>query len=260
MDGDHRELGARLGAGGSAEVFAFGEGAVLKLFRVEYAFAADREAERTRSVHAAGVPVPAVLDVIDWDGRRGIVMERVRAQTLLDDLIAGTRRPGEVGRLTADAQLSYHGRTADLPRLHEVGGGGDLPRGDSIAHLDFHAGNVMVTAEAFVLLDWVNAHLAPPAADVARSVMTIRYQGLGLLGAGSLDEERTVRQRILDRYLERYDGTARLPDDLAGWLGRTASRLLRAEPSNPDRATLEVLVARGQALTLPTPPGGWRCR
>jgi hypothetical protein len=73
-----QEPGERIGAGGSAEVFAYGEGAVLKLFRPEYGFAADREAQRTQAVHAAGIPAPRVLDVVVVGGRRGLVLERSR--------------------------------------------------------------------------------------------------------------------------------------------------------------------------------------
>jgi hypothetical protein len=49
---------------------------VVKLFRPEYGFAADTEAERTRAVHAA-IPVPRVIDVVAVRDRRGIVLERI---------------------------------------------------------------------------------------------------------------------------------------------------------------------------------------
>jgi len=94
-----------------------------------------------------------------------------------------------------------------------------------------------------VVIDWVNAHLAAVAADVSRSVMTIRYQGLGRLGAaGGVDEERDVRGRVLDGYLDRLHELAGRPDGLERWLGRSAARLLAAEPSNPDREQLQQLV------------------
>jgi hypothetical protein len=53
-------LGGRIGQGGSAEVFAWDAGRVLKLFRPEYAYAVEREAECAGAVNRAGVACPAV--------------------------------------------------------------------------------------------------------------------------------------------------------------------------------------------------------
>jgi len=191
-----REPGARIGVGGSAEVFAYGDDAVLKLFRPRYAFAVDREAERTRAVHAAGIPAPRVIDIVVVDGRRGLVLERIEGRTLLEDLVAGRCGAHTAGAMTAEVQTAVHRATADLPRLADVARRAALPDGDAVAHLDLHPGNVMGSPQGPVVIDWVNAHLAPAAADVARSVMTIRYQGLGRLGAGGgVDEERRVREQ-----------------------------------------------------------------
>jgi hypothetical protein len=90
--------GPLIGQGGSSEVFAWGEHAVLKLFRPEYQYAVVMEADRTRAVHAAGVPCPAVIDVVNVEGRQGIVFDRVDGPTLLDDLKASPKDPGPVGR------------------------------------------------------------------------------------------------------------------------------------------------------------------
>ena len=179
-----REPGARIGVGGSAEVFAYGDDAVLKLFRPRYAFAVDWEAERTRAVHAAGIPAPRVIDIVVVGGRRGLVLERIEGCTLLEDLVAGRCGAPTAGAMTAEVQTAVHRATADLPRLADVARRAALPDGDAVAHLDLHPGNVMGSPQGPVVIDWVNAHLAPAAADVARSVMTIRYQGLGRLGAG----------------------------------------------------------------------------
>lgn len=238
-----QEPGERIGEGGSAEVFAYGEGAVLKLFRPEYGFAADTEAQRTQAVHVAGIPAPRVLDVVVVGGRRGLVLERIEGRTLLEELVAGRCAPRTAGAMTAELQTVVHRVAAELPRLADVAGLRGLPDGCAVAHLDLHPGNVMRSPHGLVAIDWVNAHLAAVAADVARSVMTIRYQGLGRLGAaGGVDEERDVRSRVLDGYLDRFHELGGRPEGLDLWLGRTAARLLAAEPSNPDRDQLEHLV------------------
>ena len=237
------ELGERIGSGGSAEVFAYGSDAVLKLFRPRFGFAAELEAARIRAVHAAGIPAPRFLDIVEMEDRRGIVLERIEGRTLVEEMLAGGTDARSAGALTAEVQVAINEMVAHLPRLADVVELGTLADGSAVAHLDLHPGNVIMSPRGPVVIDWVNAHLAAVAADVARSVMTIRYQGLGRLGAdGGLDEERRVRSGVLEGYMDRLRSLRDTPEGLDQWLGRTAARLLAAEPDNPDASELRRLV------------------
>jgi hypothetical protein len=80
-----------------------------------------------------------VHDVIEVDGRRGIVYARVDGPTLLDQLLRAERSPRDVGRTLAAVHLAMH--AVAVPGLADL---------------------------AAVIR--VNAHLAPRAADVARTV------------------------------------------------------------------------------------------
>ena len=71
-------LGKPIALGRTAEIYAWEEGQVLKLFhdwlsanRVEY------EAQISRAVHTSGLPVPAVGEVVEINGRLGLIYERV---------------------------------------------------------------------------------------------------------------------------------------------------------------------------------------
>jgi aminoglycoside phosphotransferase (APT) family kinase protein len=237
------ELGERIGTGGSADVFEYGSDAVLKLFRPQYGYAAEMEAERTRAVHEAGIPAPRFFDIVELGNRRGIILERVEGRTLVEEMMAGRTDARSAGAITAEVQAAVNDMAADLPRLSDVVDLGALTDGSAVSHLDLHPGNVIMSPRGPVVIDWVNAHLAAAAADVARSVMTIRYQGLGLLGAdGGLDEERRVRTEVLHGYTDRLRDLSDPPDGLDQWLGRTAARLLAAEPDNPDATELRHLV------------------
>jgi aminoglycoside phosphotransferase (APT) family kinase protein len=222
-------------------VFEYGDGTVIKLFRPDYDFALDMEVERTRAVHDAGIAAPAVMGVITVNGRRGIVMERLDGPTLLEDLVARRQHAKTTGALTAEVHVAIHRSTANLPRLASATDAPDPSHGDSLLHLDLHPGNVLATSSRLVVIDWVNAHLGPPGADVARSVMAIRYQALGVRGA--IVTEREVRQAVLDGYLNRYRELAGLPPDLEAWLARAAVSLLEHEPDNPDALQLSAFVA-----------------
>ncbi len=158
------ELGERLGGGGSSEVFAWGEGRVVKLFLAAYDYAVERELDCASAVHRAGVASPAVHGLAEVDGRRGIVFERVDGPTLLDQLTRGERSPAEVGRVLAGVHLALHAATVPgLPDLAAVlrARGVTVPAGDIVFHGDFHPGNVIAGADGPRTIDWVNAHLAP---------------------------------------------------------------------------------------------------
>ena len=62
----------------TAEVCRWSDGWVVKLYHRPWAGSAEREASIGRVVHAAGLPVPAVGDVVSVEGRTGVVYEHVR--------------------------------------------------------------------------------------------------------------------------------------------------------------------------------------
>lgn len=186
------QVGNRLGAGRTAEIFAWGEDAVLKLFRAGWpATLADQEARHSRLVHAAGLPVPRVLDEVGIDGRRGVLFERVVGRSLLQELSAQPWRVGAVAREIADLHLAItsampagldsladrlrqtlHDAPALPPRVRAAA----LARLDAapadqarLCHGDFHPDNVIRTDRGLVVIDWLTAGLADPAYDVARS-------------------------------------------------------------------------------------------
>jgi aminoglycoside phosphotransferase (APT) family kinase protein len=239
------DLGESLGAGGSSEVYAWGSDRVVKLFRSEYAYALERELECATAVHGAGIVSPAVHGVVHIGGRRGIVFERVDGPTLLEQLLHGDRSAADVGRVLAALHLTMHEVSVSGLRdlavvLNEQGH--EVPSGTFVFHGDFHPGNVIVAATRFCTIDWVNAHVAPRAADVARSVMAVRYQALRPdQDAGALERERRTRATILDAYLASYAAAVEL-DGIASWVTHAARALLRAEPASADAADLHALV------------------
>src|SRR5215208_6941645 len=74
-----------VGRGFCSDVYAWGEGRVLKLFHGWVARdLADYEFAVTRAVHAAGLPVPAAYELVEVEGRTGIVFERIDGVSLLE--------------------------------------------------------------------------------------------------------------------------------------------------------------------------------
>ncbi len=218
--------GKLIGRGRTAEVYAWGsdDARVLKLYNSGLpAGWVDYEAEIGRAVHACGVPSPALFEVIEIEGRRGIVYERVDGPAVLTVLRRQPWRARELGALMGETHARIHAcqtdrlptghsrlkrsvEAADLPanvreaalrRLER------LPQANHVCHGDFHPDNVVLTRRGPVVLDWTNAVRACPEADVARTLLMLRIgeppPGLALrLALG------VVRKLLIHAYLRRY--------------------------------------------------------
>jgi len=253
-----RSKGERLGAGASAELFAWGTDRVLKLFRREFQHVVDLEAERSLAVHRLGIPAPKVFEIAEVDGRRGIVFERVDGPTLMS--FVGPHGAGRVAAALAEVHAAIHrfdakglptlrslvesaldldaqSRRASLARIDR------MPRGKVVCHGDLHPGNVVITPDGPMILDWVNATAAPAAADVARTLMLIGYQGLSDRTPAPI---RDARREMLDAYLSAYLESTRVTrDEVARCEPAMAAALLRAEPDNGEREALRRIVESG---------------
>jgi aminoglycoside phosphotransferase (APT) family kinase protein len=190
-----------IAVGRTAEVFAWGDGRVLKLLRPSMpAGMGEMEARAGRIVSAAALAAPRLLETITVDGRFGLVYERVDGRSMVDCLAS---RPLRIGSMAADfARLhaAMHESSGDgLPELKTYlrsmfGQAGDLlppdlraiilarldelPDGNSISHGDMHPGNVVMTASGPVVIDWMTLTRGEPAADVARTLFLLRDSAL----------------------------------------------------------------------------------
>jgi aminoglycoside phosphotransferase (APT) family kinase protein len=185
----------RIDEGRTAEIFAWDEGRVLKLYRAEFPREwADWEAKTTRAISEAGVPAPQIFEVLDVEGRRGIIMERVTGPSLIADLIANLFNVVKHARLLAELHAQMHEcAVADLPSQHEslrqriqeakvspaiqtaaLQRLDRLPEGTALCHGDFHPGNVVLTAHGPRILDWPTAARGHPLGDVARTSLILR--------------------------------------------------------------------------------------
>jgi uncharacterized protein (TIGR02172 family) len=184
-------LSAPLAQGFTAEIYAWHDGQVLKLFHqgisrntVEY------EANLTRIVHATGLPVPAVGEVLEIDGRFGLELERLDGISMLQAITQKPWRLPAYARLLAELHADMHTRQVpELPSLGErltrkinqaeklpenvrqaaLKALEALPEDDKLCHGDFHPGNILLTSRGPVIIDWIDASSGRPVLDVARS-------------------------------------------------------------------------------------------
>jgi Ser/Thr protein kinase RdoA (MazF antagonist) len=208
----------------TAEVYVWHETRVLKLFREGWP--ADRvayEAVIARVVHTGGWPVPAVGDLVEVDGRRGLLYERVDGPSMMDCI---ARRPwtfSRYARLWAELHAGLHGgRTvSELPsqrtelanriqtaqalppdlRQAALLALDAMPDGDRLCHGDLWPGNVLMSPRGPIVIDWICATRGNPLADVARSSVLV----LGALASPLFSwPQRVIARRVHAAYLRRY--------------------------------------------------------
>ncbi len=186
--------------GFTAEIYTWKEGQVLKLFNAGISRGTvEDEYKTTRYIHATGLPVPAVGEFIETEGRFGFELERVEGISMLEALKKSPWRYPTFARQLAELHVDTHTRRVpELPSLGErlarkikradklpenvrlaaLKALENLPEDDKLLHGDFHPGNIMVTQHGPVIIDWLDAARGRPILDVARSSL--------LFGSGNI--------------------------------------------------------------------------
>ncbi|MEM9564807.1 MAG: aminoglycoside phosphotransferase family protein [Actinomycetota bacterium] len=196
-------LGERVAEGRTSVVYAYGTDSVVKVPRPDVPPHWPRtEAAIAEVVHRAGLPCPAVRDLVDVDGRQSIVFERIDGPSVWDLLRDRPDHIDEHAALLADIQHEIHGVTslsgppelAAVPpiaarmvtKIQTADGLTDderaqasalvesLPGGPSLCHGDLHPGNVLMSDSGPRVIDWFDAVIGPPEADVVRTSLLVR--------------------------------------------------------------------------------------
>jgi aminoglycoside phosphotransferase (APT) family kinase protein len=263
-------LDAPLAAGRTAEVFAWGEGRVLKLFRPGWGpDVATHEAEVARAIYAAGVPSPRADEIADVAGRAGVVYERITGPSMLAELMARPWRLAALARTLGEVHAAIHAHAVPgLPRLpaqlaRRIAAAPDLPDAhraaaraalDTLAHSpgtaqtlchgDFHPDNVLLSPRGPLVIDWENATLGDPLADVARTLLLVRASEASIASVAGRTVRHAQAAALISRYLRAYSWMRPLDRArLAAWeLPVTAARL--AEGIAEQRAYLLARVRR----------------
>lgn len=188
--------GPMIGKGMTAEVYEWGTRQVLKLYydgyqpeRVRY------EAKIGRAVKEAGVPAPGVYEMLQEEGRHGLLYERIPGVSMLTLIQSSPYKILKYAKEMARLHWSIHRcSTTTLPcqkdkleqAIHDsrklLGERtelicelmNDLPGGHWVCHGDFHPDNILMTKDQSVTIDWTNANMGDPMCDVARTLLILR--------------------------------------------------------------------------------------
>ncbi len=259
--------GERLGAGRGAEVFAWGEGRVLKLlFDASNNPWLERELLAQRAAVAAGIRAPEAFELVEHDGRPGLVMARIdgtdglsaaekqpwriwalgRRSGALHRSISTVQAPEQVPSFVDAARrvIESSDRVPERARARVLAVLEPLPDGGELCHMDFHLGNVLEGPGGLTVIDFASAHRADWVADHVKSLL--------LLDAGSPPEmsawQRAVvlfgRKLARAAYVRGYGRLSRGESDRANrwWPVVIAQRLAEGIPE--ERKPLLRLLSR----------------
>ena len=187
-----RDLGSPISTGRTSEIYHWDQTHILKLFYnwVETE-AIENEARITRVVYGTGLCVPEVSEVIQVKDRHGLIMRRISGRSMFKmaqhkpwNSIRYLRRFAEL-----HTEIHSHSISTGLPSQRQiletnirraVGLPGHLrtkalaaleamPDGNQICHGDYWGGNILMTQQGEVVIDWYRASSGNPLADVART-------------------------------------------------------------------------------------------
>ncbi len=183
--------------GRTAEVYAWEDHHVLKLF-YDWVSAESivYEARIHRTVQAYFEKLPRLMDEIEIEGRKGIIFERVDGAPLIEVLFSDLTK--SAGQFRQMAQLHHQLHSTELDGLPDLKQRlirkindvdclsaeekqqvfskiTELPDKNILCHFDFHPGQIMLTDQGPVVIDWVDACLGDPVADVARTMLLLKF-------------------------------------------------------------------------------------
>ncbi|MEF2965320.1 aminoglycoside phosphotransferase family protein [Paenibacillus sp. M1] len=259
--------GAMIGQGRTAEVYGYGEGKILKLYRPGFPLAAIREEyEASKLVCTLDLDAPQTYEMIESEHRMGIVYEYAEGQTLLNRISTKPWTVAAGARLMAELHFRMHRQQAGLKRnqhdaLRQSIQSTDLlderekrtitvfldslPRADSLCHGDFHPDNILVGDRNWVI-DWMNAVSGNPAADVARTVLLLSHgsmpEGIPAIQRGIV---QFIRSRLRNTYIKRYFQLSKLsyPEVERWMLPVAAARLMEGVPEAEKLALVKMIRA-----------------
>lgn len=194
------ELGELLADGRTSQVYRYGHDGAAKLLKPSTPqHWVEIEASFTDAVGRLGIPAPEVRDVIEIDGRVAIVFGRIDGRSMWQCMID---RPTDIGALTSEMvaiQRDIHSAgvpdglpslvdrlgnkidNADALTAEERGHARSLlaamPVGAAVLHGDLHPGNIIIGPRGAVVIDWFDATVGHPTADIARSELLVTARG-----------------------------------------------------------------------------------
>jgi tRNA A-37 threonylcarbamoyl transferase component Bud32 len=245
---DSIEKATLLARASTADVYAWGDGHVLKLFHERTPWHAN-EVAATRVAREAHLPVPEVIaGLIEVGEREGIIFERIDGPVMTMYIEDHPDQVEECAKQVAELHARIHSTAvSELPPLAGLLAWSiqqaepleedrrkavldvlaSLPDGEMLCHNDFHPTNIIVSSHGLVVIDWAIGASGNPMADFARTWLISKMWLDGLQEDRASERSRSLWKRFWETYfrwakeLRSYNS-----EDLIPWQIVTASASL----------------------------------
>ena len=248
----HINKDAQIAQGATADLYIWPtddgqDDVVLKLYHVGHPMQqARREAVNAQAACAAGIPTPVVIGLRQMAGRTGVLFRRVPGPTMLEQLLSGASEPAQLAQMLAELHVALHETSilrAPVSLQHKRlldalnrAALTDAERSEmqqnlvqllqenvleqALCHGDFHPGNIIMSPDGPMIIDWVDLSQGDPTADVARTLLLLEYSALPLgLTDEAVVQMMAVRRTFGAAYVARYAELAPLNNQrLQRWL------------------------------------------
>jgi aminoglycoside phosphotransferase (APT) family kinase protein len=230
-------IGKHIANGSSCEVFEWNnDGKVIKLFHMNTPLEAVQQEYHNSSVAwKNGLPAPRPVEQVIWDGRPGIIFEKVIGETLVNRLFRGLYTFKKFDFNAEESELRIYARVLndihrakifdivtnqkakfkaiigepavftrdEISAIHAYID--RLPEKQQLCHGDTNLSNVILIDNLPVMIDWMHASCGNPVADVAEVCVTLEYAVLPPDTPVSVVEFFEASRRIAYRiFLDEY--------------------------------------------------------
>jgi len=267
------EKGELVGKGTTAEVYKWGQDKVLKLYLRNYKEEwVKYEAEIGQKIHEAGVSSPAVFDMVEIDGRKGIIFERVFGKTftgmifqqpwLFSSCVYQMARfqnninkqhctngiPSQKEKFTRTISLSSGILGDKVKKILDYID--RLPDRDNICHGDMYLSNIIDSGNKLVAIDWSGGYRGDPSGDVARTCLIINSPAM-LPGTPGILAEMSKFPKALtyNTYLNEYLRVSKTRfEDIDAWILPVAAAKLKDRIPGEEKWLMKIINKRLEQL------------
>lgn len=259
-------LGQLLGSGANADVYEYGPGKVVKLYRTAHGVGQRREElTRHRFAEQTCVTLPHLYESVDIDGLPGLVFERIDGETIAGRLM-GTMDDKYVRQLAGVVHAIHlapagHLDHSGIPSVHDSvawqidhGTGladeekeavkrllASLPGGECLCHGDLNPMNIILRGDEPVAIDWQGACIGNPTYDAVQVMLIFKYADLEpeRFPAGFVGRFEAARSGLNSVFCTEYcrlSGSTQA--ELDAWLIPAAAARLHSDINGRERENL----------------------
>lgn len=275
-----QEVGKKIAEGGCSEIYEWiDDSRIIKIAKNNTSFhAMKREYENNLLTWENDLPVAKPYDFIEIDGRPGIIFKRIYGETLMErfikkimiqkNMIQSVQEERDI-RLTARVLNRIHKKTdiklKSIQRdniKHSINSVDylkkeekdkitsildELPRKEVLCHGDPNPGNILVKENnEIVIIDWMDATIGNPEADLAEYIIMIRYAILPSHIHKKVSEQfDLIREDIINIFMDEYGNLSGITyEEVQPWIVPIAARKLSADAISEDEKKLLVEMIR----------------